>query len=121
MHTVKVFNDSSKIIPAHVEIDGKPLEYCRSIDYHTDVDIVPTFVFEVCALANIEVNHADICFKFHPETVEESVKILRHELMLYGGVYDGLLASIKSALHDLENGIDKEDAAKLILSRIIRE
>lgn len=120
MHTVKVFNNNGNVVPTHVEIDGKPLR-CRSIDYHAEADYIPTFAFEVMALSDIEVNHADICFKYHPESVEESVKILRHELMLHGEVYGGFLESIKSALHDIGDETDITGAAKLILSRIIGE
>lgn len=118
MHTVKVFNDSGKVIPTYVEIDGKPMP-CRLIDYHADHESIPMFVFEVSALSDIEINHADICFKYHPESVVESVKILRHELMQKGEVYGGFLESIKSALHDMGDETDITDAAKLILSRII--
>lgn len=118
MHTVKVFNNNGSVIPTDVEIDGKPLR-CRSIDYHAEADHIPTFTFEAWALSDIEVNHADICFKYHPESVEESVKILRHELMQKGEVYGGFLESIKSALHDMGDETDITDAAKLILSRII--
>lgn len=118
MHTVKVFNNNGNIIPTHVEIDGKPLR-CRSIDYHAEADHIPTFSFEAMALSDIEVNHADICFRFHPDTVVEAVKILRNELMLHGEVYGGFLESIKSALHDMGDETDITGAAKLILSRII--
>lgn len=120
MHTVKVFNDSGKVIPTYIEIDGKPMP-CRLIDYHADHESTPMFVFEISALSDIEVNHADIRFKFHPESVVESVKILRHELMRHGEVYGGFLESIKSALHDIGDETDITDAAKLILSRIIEE
>lgn len=120
MHTVKVFNNNGNAMPTHVEIDGKPLR-CRSIDYHCEVDYIPTFTFEILALADIEVSHADICFKYHPESVEESVKILRRELMQKGEVYGGFLESIKSVLHDMGDETGITDAANLILSRIIGE
>lgn len=119
MHKVKVFNNNGNIIPTHVEIDGKPLR-CRSIDYHAEVDCIPTFTFEVLALPDIEVNHADIRFKFHPWTVVEAVKILRHELMLHGEVYEGFLGSIKSALNDMNGDTSSiNKAAEKILGRII--
>lgn len=119
MHTVKVFNNNGNIVPTHVEIDGKPLR-CRAIDYHADVDYVPTFTFEISSLADIEVNHAGIHFKFHPETVEESMKILRHELMLHGEVYDGFLGSIKSALNDMNGDTSSiNKSAEKILGRMI--
>lgn len=120
VHTVKVFNNNGNAVPTHVEIDGKPLR-CREIDYHAEVDHIPTFTFELLALPGIEVNHADICFRYHPESVVESVKILRHELMLHGEVYGGFLESIKSALHDMGAETDITGAAKFILSRIIGE
>ena len=119
MHTVKVFNNNGNIIPTHVEIDGKPLR-CRVIDYHAEVDCIPAFTLEILSLADIEVNHADICFKYHPESVEEAVKILRHELMQHGDVYCGFLASIKSALNDMCDGTsDTNRAAGKILERMI--
>lgn len=119
MHTVKVFNDNGNIIPTHIEIDGKTLKKCRSIDYHADADSVPTFTFEVMALSDIEVNHADIFFKFHPQTVEESVKILRHELMQHGDVYNGFVCSIESALKEAKPYTKEIDLARAILDRII--
>ena len=118
MHTVKVFNNNGNIVPTHVEIDGKPLR-CRAIDYHAEVYYIPAFTFEISSLADIEVNHADICFRYHPESVVESVKILRHELMRHGEVYCGFLESIKGALCDMGDETDITDAANLILSRII--
>ena len=119
MHTVKVFNNNGSVIPTHVEIDGKPLR-CRSIDYHADHESFPMFVFEVSALSDIEVNHADIRFKFHPYTVVEAVKIIRHELMLHGEVYEVFLGSIKSALNDMNGDTSSiNKAAEKILGRII--
>lgn len=117
MHTVKVFNDSGKVIPTYVEIDGKPMP-CRLIDYHADHESIPMFVFEVSALSDIEVNHADIRFKFHPKTVVEAVKILRHELMQHGDVYNGFARSIESALKEAKPYTKEIDLARSILDRI---
>ena len=118
MHKVKVFNNNGNIIPTHVEIDGKPLR-CRSIDYHAEADYIPTFAFEVMALSDIEVNHADICFKYHPETVVEAVKILRHELMQHGDVYNGFACSIESALKEAKPYTKEIDLARAVMNRII--
>lgn len=119
MHTVKVFNNNGSVIPTHVEIDGKPLR-CRSIDYHAEADCIPTFAFEVFALSDIEVNHADIRFKFHPETVTDAVKILRHELMRHNEIYDGFLGSVKSVLNDMyDDASSINKAAEKILQRMI--
>ena len=120
MHKVKVFNNNGNIIPTHVEIDGKPLR-CRSIDYHAEVDCIPAFTFEVFAMSDIEANHADIRFKFHPETVTDAVKILRHELMQHGDTYNGFISSIESALNESKPYVRENNLAKAILDRIIGE
>ena len=120
MHTVKVFNNNGNIIPTHVEVDGKPLR-CRKINYHADLKSVPTFTFEVQALSDIEVNHAEICFKFHPETLTDALKILRHELMQHGDTYNGFIASIESALNESKPYVRENNLAKAVLDRIIGE
>lgn len=120
MHTVKVFNNNGKITPTHVEIDGKPLR-CRSIDCRVDCETVPTFIFEVPSLSDIEVNHASICFKFTPKTVTDAVKILRYELMQYGEIYNGFLSSIESALSEAKPYVKENNLAKAVLDRIIGE
>lgn len=118
MHKVKVFNNNGNIIPTHVEIDGKPLR-CRSIDYHAEVDCIPTFTFEVLALSDIEVNHADILFKFHPKTVTEAVKILRHELMYDKELRAAFASSIESALQEANSCKSEHELGAHILQRVI--
>lgn len=118
MHTVKLFNKNGKIDTTHVEIDGRPMR-CRTIDYHAEPGLVPTFTFEVMALSDIEVNHADICFKFHPETVTDAVKVLRSELMQHGDVYNGFAYSIESSLNEAKPYTKERDLARAILDRII--
>lgn len=118
MHTVKVFNSNGSAITTHIEIDGKPLR-CRSIDYHDEPDYIPTFTFELMALSDIEVNHADIRFKFYPESVVDAVKVLRSELMQHGDVYNGFVCSIESALNEAKPYTKERDLARSILDRII--
>lgn len=117
MHTVKVFNNSDKIIPTHVEIDGKPLR-CHSIDYHVDIDTVPTFTFGVMALSDIEVNHSDIRFRFTPQTATDAVKILRHELVCDGELRAAFIASIESVLQEAKPYTSEHDLAVAILRRV---
>lgn len=120
MHTVKVFNKNERVIPTHVEIDGKPLR-CRHIEYHADPESIPIFVFDVVSLADIEVNHADICFKFHSDTVVDAVKILRHELLHNADLYNAFASSIKSALDEAKPYTSESDLARDILDRVIGE
>lgn len=37
-------------------------------------------------------------FSYAPQSVEDAVKILRHELLTHGEVYNGFKASLKSAI-----------------------
>ena len=128
MHTVKVFNDTGKVIPTNIEIDGK-LIGCRSIDYHADLESVPGFTFEIEAITDIEVNHAGIQFRFDPQTVVDAVKILRHELMNDEVLRSGFTCSIASALKEFQNekceyGLcvepcDPDELAETVLRRMI--
>ena len=128
MHTVKVFNDTGKVTPTHIEIDGNPIR-CSSVDYHVDLESIPKFTFEIAALTDIEVNHAGIQFRFTPQTVVDAVKILRHELMNDEVLRSGFTCSIASALKEFQNekceyGIcvepyDPDELAETVLRRII--
>lgn len=117
MHAVKVFNNNGEIKPTHVAIDGKPLR-CRSIDYHVDIDTVPTFTFEVMALSDIEVNHSDVRFRFAPHTVTDAVKILRHEMMCDKELCAAFISSIESALREAKPYTSDHDLAVAILRRV---
>lgn len=127
MHKVKIFNDNGKIVPTKIEIDGKPL-MAYSVDYHADISSVPMFCFEIASLADIEVNHADIMFRLHPETVEEAMAVLRNELLRKGNLYKAFMASISSALDEyqdeqgcMDGGYYTDYLAELVMERIIGE
>lgn len=117
----KVRNDSGTTIPTKVSINGIDVR-CRSIDYHADIESVPTCTVELLTLGDIEVNHADILFRFTPDTVENAIKILRHELMVRGDLYDSFAASIESSVR--EQGLQlpfqpTREVAEKILDRVI--
>ena len=118
----KVRNDSGTTIPTKVSINGLDVR-CRSIDYHADIESVPTCTVELAALGDIEVNHADIRFSFTPHTVTDAVKILRHELSQDTYLRKSFLASIGSAIDDMtQNKCDSStDPAEYILNRLIGE
>lgn len=121
MHTVKIRNDSGKVIPTtYISIDGVPIR-CRSVDYHADVDSVPEFTLGLAALTDIEVNDADIRFRFTPETVTDAVKVLRNALLTDKELWDGFIASISSAIDDMEKHKIGESVspAEYILDRLV--
>lgn len=120
LHNVKILNRSGSRNPTLVTIDGTPL-HCISIDYHADAESIPVITFRVGALADIEVNNADLKFRFTPETVTDAVKVLRHALQTDKDLRDGFTASIRSAIDDMAwNKVDAvTDPAEYILERLL--
>lgn len=119
----KVRNDSGKIIPTKVSINGLDVR-CRSVHYYADTEMIPTCTVELLTLGDIEVNHADILFRFTPDTVEDAVKILRHELLKHGELYDSFVASIESSVKDQFLVLPFQptrEVAEKILDRVIGE
>lgn len=114
----KVRNDSGTAIPTKVSINGLNVR-CRAIDYHADIESVPTCTVELVALGDIEVNHAAIRFSFTPHTITDAVKILRHELSQDTYLRKGFLESIKSALKDAPAGMGLPDVAQMVLDRLV--
>lgn len=116
-NTVKVFNNNGKIIPTEVKIN-KTSVAVRSIDYHADLESVPVFTIDIPSLADIEVNHADIVFRFHPETVVDAIKVIQCELKNDDVFRNAFLASIESALKEAKPYTPEHDLAIAILNRV---
>ena len=78
-------------------IDGNKVPRVKSVDFHVAVDEVPTFVFEMMAEPDIEVEClAQISFT--SQSITDAISVLRHELLQHGEIYRGFKASLKSAL-----------------------
>lgn len=78
-------------------IDGNKVPRVKSVDFHVAVDEVPTFVFEMMAEPDIEVEClAQISFT--SQSITDAISVLRHELLQHGEIYHGFKASLKSAL-----------------------
>lgn len=78
-------------------IGGTEINCVRSADFHVAVDELPTSVFELMALPDIEME-SEVKFSYTPQSVEDAVRILRHELLTHGEVYNGFKASLKTAI-----------------------
>lgn len=78
-------------------IGGTKINCVRSADFHVAVDELPTSVFELMALPDIEME-SEVKFSYTPQSVEDAVRILRHELLTHGEVYNGFKASLKTAI-----------------------
>lgn len=78
-------------------IDGHEVPRVKSVDFHVAIDEVPTFVFEMMAEPDIEMEClAQISFT--SQSITDAVSVLRHELLQHGEIYHGFKASLKSAL-----------------------
>ena len=78
-------------------IDGNKVPRVKSVDFHVAVDEVPTFVFEMMAEPDIEMEClAQISFT--SQSITDAISVLRHELLQHGEIYAGFKASLKSAL-----------------------
>ena len=78
-------------------IDGKEVHRVRSINYHTAVDEIPVFDFEMMAVPDIEMEClAQISVT--SQSIADAILVLRHELLQHGEIYDGFKSSLKSAL-----------------------
>lgn len=122
---VRVVNPNDDWLGTEYYINGQKIERVRAVDFRVAVDEIPTFTFETMGQPDIDM-HGDIQFSFTPETVEEAVKVLRSELLKHGDLYNGFLASIKSAVAEYASGChrfggDYEILSKEIIERIIGE
>ena len=118
MHTIKISNENGKIVPTKVLIDDKPLR-CYSIDYHVDIASVPTVTFEIPSLVDIEINHADICFKIHPKSVEDALKILKCSVVSDDGVRRKLIKCIQSVWEEMSEEISPDALAEIIADNLV--
>lgn len=105
-------------------IDGHKVPRVKSVDFHVSVDEVPTFVFEMMAEPDIEMEClAQISFT--SKSITDAISVLRHELLQRGEIYHGFKASLKSALeHYNYCGLPfepEDDVARKILDFIIGE
>lgn len=98
MPVVKIINPSPyNWMGTQCFIDGHEVPRVKSVDFHVAVDELPTFVFEMVAEPDIEMEClAQISFTF--QSITDAVSVLRHELLQHGEIYRGFKASLKSAL-----------------------
>lgn len=98
---VKVVNPGEGYLGTKCYINDREIHRVRAVDFRVAVDEVPTFTFETMGAPDIDMP-GDICFSFTPQTVTEAVVVLRNELLKHGDLYDGFLASMRSAIQDAE-------------------
>lgn len=115
---VKIISDDSYKTHAFID-DVEISNKATSIRFEQNAGEVPVFTFETVRLPNIEIENADIRFRFTPETIEDSARIIRHSFLADKTLYNAFVASIESAIKELPSCIDRECAARRIADRII--
>lgn len=117
---VKVVSPENNFLGTKDYIDDKLVEKVTGIDFHIEVNEIPYFTFNIIGLPDID-SVGNINFAFTPQTVQEAVIVLRNELLKHGDLYDGFMASIRSAIKEMENKIYDKELSESILNRIIGE
>lgn len=100
----------------HVFIGDKEISgITTGIQFEQYAGKVPTFTFETVGLPDIEIDNADIRFRFTPETIEDAAKVIRHSFSSDKVLYDAFVASIESAIYDDGTVCDISDQHELAL------
>lgn len=116
MQTVKIQAIDDR---THVFVGDCELKRIISASYEQTSSTAPCFTFETIGLPDIEIDNADICFRFMSETISDATKVICHSFSTDGELYDAFVASIASALKEIPTGTGPYDAAKAVADRII--
>lgn len=125
MPKVKIINpEGSGWLGTQYSIDGTKIENVRSADFHVAVDEIPTSTFELLALPDIEME-SKVRFEYTAQSVDDAIRVLRHELLAHGKIYNGFKSSLKSAMKAYNvDGLPSEtddEIAEEILDFVIGE
>lgn len=115
---VKIISDDSYKTHAFID-DIEISNKTTSVQFEQNAGEVPIFTFETIGFPNIEVDNANIRFRFTPETISDSVKVIRHTYEIDEDFRNAFVASIESAIRELPPKINRECATMRIADRII--
>jgi len=115
---VKIISDNSYKTHAFID-DIEISNKATSIQFEQNAGEVPIFTFETIGLPDIEIDNADVRFRFTPETVTDAIKVLRRSLIADKELYNAFVASIVSALKEIPAGTGLYDVAEAVADRII--
>ena len=131
--TVKIEQDKENKHIHRVFIDGKQIEKITHLDFQVNPMEFPSVKLNIEQMSGIDFEgQAEVNFLKDPFTVQDACKILRDELLKHGGLYNGFVASILSALKENSRYIgdgeteiiaeyEENQLADEILKRIIGE
>lgn len=113
MQTVKIQIIDER---THIFIGDCELKRVVSASYEQTASTAPCFMFETMGFPNIEIDNADICFRFTPETMQEAAKVICHGFSIDKVLYGAFVASIESAIYDDGTVCDISDQHRLALT-----
>lgn len=121
MHKVRIESDKKNPHATHAYIDGIKISHIVT-GFSMDMEVggLGRFSFDINGIPeNIELETEDITFIQHPGSVQDSIKILRNNLLTDTELYQAFASSIESALDEMIPFGEAEDNAKFILNRLI--
>ena len=101
-----------------IEIDGVPVNYVRTIDFHAEPCEVPHVDLELVSGFEFD-GLADIGINISPESTAECISGLGFALQMDEDLRNGFLASIRSALDEAGNYENNEKLAERVLDRVL--
>lgn len=118
MQTVKI-QSIDNTIATRVFIGENHVEGVASASFEQSAGEIPVFTFKTRNYPNIEIDNADICFRFTPETIADAAKVIRHSFSTNRELYSAFVASIASVLKEVPSGAGLYDVAQAVADRII--
>lgn len=118
MQTVKI-QSIDNTIATRVFVGDNHIKGVTRVVFEQSAMEIPSFTFETDGYPNIEIDNADICFRFTPEAITDAVKVICHTYANEKDFRNAFVASIASALKEVPTGTGIYDAAQAVADRII--
>lgn len=129
---VKIEQDKENKHIHRVFVDGKQIDRITHLDFQVNPSEFPSVTLNIEQMSGVDFEgQAEVNFLNNPFTVQDACKILREELLKYGDLYDGFVASMISAVLEetyIPAGVERESlemsarkACEKIFKRIIGE
>lgn len=118
MKRVEIKNRNETSLGAKCIIDGKSIPNVKSVDFHVGVGEFPEFIFKTNGIPDIDVM-GRVTINPSPINLQESCRIIVHELQKHGEFYDAYKDSVLSVFKEnriifAPEGLVEEIADKIV-------
>lgn len=120
MKRVEIKNRNETSLGTKCIIDGKSIPNVRSVDFHVGVGEIPEFIFKTNGIPDIDVM-GRVTINPSPINLQESCRIIVHELQKHGEFYNAFISCVKSAIKEAPDEIWVYELAEKIVKRISGE